>query len=115
MLVYLLVQMNLDNTFDDKHEIVATEVNASPYEFSPAGSTDYWIVLKLHLVCDAEKLPYAQIAENLSCSVESLKSTMHRLKGWYRELLRAEIAQTVSPEEVADELQQLKNVISGIF
>jgi RNA polymerase sigma-70 factor (ECF subfamily) len=69
--------------------------------------------LKPHLIRDSEKTPYAEIAENLHCSVESLKSTMHRIKGWYRELLRDEIAQTVSSEEVDDELNRLREIISG--
>ena len=88
-------------------------MNQLRQRFLDQGKEELFDALKLHLVCDAEKLPYVQMAEKLTCSVESLKSTMHRLKGWYRDLLRAEIAQTVSPEEVADELQRLSNAISG--
>ncbi len=83
--------------------------------FSDQGKGELFEALKLHLVGDSEKLPYSQIARKLSCSEESLKSTMHRMKRWYRELLRAEIAQTVSPEEVTDELQRLGQAISGNF
>ncbi len=83
--------------------------------FVDQGKTELFELLKLHLVSDEAKLPYAQIAKTLACSVESLKSTMHRMKGWYRELLRAEIAQTVAAEDVADELQRLSIVISKNF
>lgn len=83
--------------------------------FVGQGKEELFELLKPHLVCDLERLPYPLIAEQLSCSVESLKSTMHRLKGWYRELLKAEIAQTVSAEDVADELRRLSEVLSGKF
>ncbi len=69
--------------------------------------------LKPHLVRDSQKLPYEEIAKRLHCSVPSLKSTMHRMKGWYRELLLDEISQTVAKDEVTDELQRLMATISG--
>ena len=81
--------------------------------FVNQNKTELFESLKLHLVSDEARLPYAQIAATLNCSVESLKSTMHRMKGWYRELLRSEIAQTVAEEDVADELQRLTAAISG--
>jgi RNA polymerase sigma-70 factor (ECF subfamily) len=57
-------------------------------------------------------VPYAEIAAELNCTVESLKSTMHRIKGWYRELLMTEISQTTCPEDVEDELNSLLKIIS---
>jgi RNA polymerase sigma-70 factor (ECF subfamily) len=43
-----------------------------------------------------------------------LKSDVHRLKQRYRELLRAEIADTVSsPAEINDEVQHLIATIGG--
>ena len=80
--------------------------------FVAQGKQELFDVLKPHLVCDSQRLPYAEIAEQLSCSVESLKSTMHRMKGWYRDLLRADISQTVAAEDIADELRQLSEVLS---
>lgn len=74
---------------------------------------DVFEILKPHLVRDRHKLPYAEIAMQLGCSEGSLKSTMHRMRGWYRDLLLEEIAQTVAEEEVADELRQLLDIISG--
>ena len=39
---------------------------------------------------------------------EALKAAVHRLRRRYGELIRAEIAQTVtSPEEIEDELREL--------
>ncbi len=50
----------------------------------------------------------AEIAARLNVSEGSLKVTIHRLRRRYRELLRAEIAQTVSgPREVDEEIRRL--------
>jgi RNA polymerase sigma-70 factor (ECF subfamily) len=52
--------------------------------------------------------PYAELAAELGLSEEAIKVTVHRLRRRYGELLRAEIAQTVTTaEEVEDELRDL--------
>jgi RNA polymerase sigma-70 factor (ECF subfamily) len=52
--------------------------------------------------------PYAELAAELGLSAEAIKVTVHRLRRRYGELLRAEIAQTVTTaEEVEDELRDL--------
>jgi RNA polymerase sigma-70 factor (ECF subfamily) len=52
--------------------------------------------------------PYAEIAAELGTSVEAIKVAVHRLRRRYGELLRAEIAQTVTTaEEVEGELRDL--------
>jgi RNA polymerase sigma factor (sigma-70 family) len=52
--------------------------------------------------------PYAELADELGTSTESIKVMVHRLRRRYSELLRAEIAQTVTTaEEVEDELRDL--------
>jgi RNA polymerase sigma factor (sigma-70 family) len=52
--------------------------------------------------------PYAELAAELGTSAEAIKVTVHRLRRRYGELLRAEIAQTVTTaEEVEDELRDL--------
>lgn len=80
--------------------------------FEQQDRLDLFEILKPHLVRDPQKLPYAEISVALGCSVASLKSTMHRMKGWYRELLIDEISQTVAEEEVTDELQRLMAIVS---
>jgi DNA-directed RNA polymerase specialized sigma24 family protein len=80
--------------------------------FVAQGRAELFDQLQPHLMRDSQRVPYAQIAAELNCTVESLKSTMHRIKGWYRELLMAEISQTTSPEEVEDELNDLLKIIS---
>src|SRR5207253_1642421 len=56
---------------------------------------------------DAEE-PLAQIAAELGISVNAAKVAAHRLRKRYRELLRAEVAQTLAdPQEIDDEIRQL--------
>jgi DNA-directed RNA polymerase specialized sigma24 family protein len=63
----------------------------------------------------AESEPsYSEAARRFGVPEGTLKSDVHRLKQRYRELLRAEIANTVArPDDVADELRQLMRVLSG--
>lgn len=52
--------------------------------------------------------PYAEIARELNLTEPAVKTAVHRLRARYREILRGEIAKTVtSPEEVEDELRHL--------
>jgi len=57
---------------------------------------------------DARSVPYAQLATELEMTEPAIKVAVHRLRKRYREILRAEIAETVSsPEEIDDELRAL--------
>ena len=61
-----------------------------------------------------EYLRHADVAAELGLSEGALKVAVHRMRQRYRELLRAEVADTVaSPEEVDDELRHLIAVVSG--
>ncbi len=55
----------------------------------------------------------AQVAQALGMSDGAIKVAIHRLRGRFRELLRAEIARTVSaPHEIDDELRHLLQVLA---
>jgi RNA polymerase sigma-70 factor (ECF subfamily) len=55
----------------------------------------------------------AQIASKLGMSDGAIKVAIHRLRARFRELLRAEIARTVSaPHEIDDELRHLLRVLA---
>ncbi|MEZ6129353.1 MAG: hypothetical protein R3C59_11775 [Planctomycetaceae bacterium] len=70
-------------------------------------------LLEPHLNQDAAKVPYAALCPQLSMSEDAIKQAVRRMKLRYREILRAEIAGTVSSvEEVDDELRQLMNILS---
>jgi RNA polymerase sigma-70 factor (ECF subfamily) len=77
-------------------------------EFAGAGKQSLFERLKDFLTGEKATTTYRQIADELGTTEGALKVAVHRLRQRYRELLRAEIAQTVTgPEEVEDELRQL--------
>jgi RNA polymerase sigma-70 factor (ECF subfamily) len=77
-------------------------------EMVAAGQGGPFDVLKAALARDQDRLPYADVAAALDCSPEAARQAAHRLRKRYRELLRAEIAQTVADvQEVDDEIRRL--------
>jgi RNA polymerase sigma-70 factor (ECF subfamily) len=77
-------------------------------EFVKADKLPLFDCLKVLLPGERGSEPYAQIAADFQMTEGAVKVAVHRLRQRYRELLRAEIAQTVgSPGEVDDELRQL--------
>ncbi len=56
---------------------------------------------------------YQEIADKLEISLSSVKVGVHRMRKRYGEMLRAEIAETITPEEDPDdELRYLINILS---
>src|SRR6516165_11049692 len=83
-------------------------------ELTRAGKGRLFETLKGTLTGENAPRPYAELADEMGLSAEAIKVTVHRLRRRYGELLRAEIAQTVSsPEEVEDELRNLFAVLGG--
>ena len=77
-------------------------------EAQAAGKSDQFDRLAELLVGDAPDSPYEALARELGTSAGALRVAVHRLRRRYRDLLRAEIAETVSsPEEVDDEIRFL--------
>ncbi|MFO1488586.1 MAG: RNA polymerase sigma factor [Verrucomicrobiota bacterium] len=61
-----------------------------------------------------ESQPYAELAEKLGMNESALKVAVHRLRRRYRELIRAEIANTLEEtEDVDTELQHLFRVLTS--
>ena len=70
--------------------------------------------LKPALTGDRDGLPYAELGRAVGLSEGAVKVAVHRLRRRYRDLLRAEIAATLSdPAEVDEELRHLFSVLSG--
>jgi RNA polymerase sigma-70 factor (ECF subfamily) len=64
--------------------------------------------LKSYLTGDQPHLSYAHTASDLGTSEGAVKVAVHRLRRRFRDLVRDEIAQTLSsPEEIDDELRHL--------
>ena len=80
-------------------------------EFTLSSRAELFDQLEPHLWGDAVSVPYAQLATQLNLTVVAIKSTVHRLWHRCRELLRAEIANTVaSVAEVDEEIRYLIQV-----
>jgi RNA polymerase sigma factor (sigma-70 family) len=59
--------------------------------------------LKIYLTAEKDAVPYSQVAEELNMTEGAVKVAVHRLRRRYRELVRDEIAQTVTTEAQVDE------------
>ena len=76
------------------------------------GKLSLFIELKQTLMGTRESQPYAVLAKRLSMNEGAIRAAVHRLRKRYRELLRDEIANTVSSqEEVNEELRYLFSVL----
>jgi RNA polymerase sigma factor (sigma-70 family) len=77
-------------------------------EYTRDGKVKQFEQLKPTLTEASRSVPYAQIALRLGTSEGAVKVAVHRLRQRYRELLRAEIADTVAnPGEIDDEIRNL--------
>ena len=82
-------------------------------EYVAAGKTRSFDELKVFLTGEKSSAPYSEVAAKLKLTEGAVKVAVHRLRHRYRELLRAEIAQTVgSPDEIDAELRHLFAALS---
>lgn len=83
-------------------------------EQKDAGREAQFAVLKQWLTGDAESLSQAGAAAKLGMNEGAVKVAIHRLRKRFRDLVKAEIAQTLDdPREMADELRYLLEVLVG--
>ena len=83
-------------------------------EYVASGRKDLFEQLKSTLTESSRTVRYAEIATRLGTSEGAVKVAVHRLRHHYREILRAEIAETVaSPAEVDDEIRNLFAALAG--
>jgi hypothetical protein len=83
-------------------------------EYAADGKAKLFEQLKETLTGERSTIPYAKLADRLGTTEGAVKMAVHRLRQRYREILRAEIAETVSgPEEVDEELRHLHAALSG--
>lgn len=81
-------------------------------EFEQSGKLDLFERLKVFVWGEKNALSYAAMAAQLGMTEGAVKVAVHRLRQRYGELLRAEVAQTVTtPVEVNEELRYLVSVI----
>jgi RNA polymerase sigma-70 factor (ECF subfamily) len=81
-------------------------------EFEQSGKLELFERLKVFVWGEMSGLSYGAMAEQLDMTEGAVKVAVHRLRQRYGELLRAEIAQTVStPAEVNEEVRYLVSII----
>lgn len=77
-------------------------------DYAANGRSEVFALLKNYVWGDRNGASYAEIATRLDLTEEAVKKAVQRLRLRYRDLLRVEIAQTVSTVgEVEDELRHL--------
>jgi RNA polymerase sigma-70 factor (ECF subfamily) len=77
-------------------------------EAEAAGKGTQFEQLKSALTADRRQAPYAELGQRIGLTEGAVKVAVHRLRQRYRELLRAEIAHTVSdPKAVDAEIRHL--------
>ena len=77
-------------------------------EYHGSGKSNLFDRLQVFLSGDKRLIPYAEVGAGLEMSEGAVKVAVHRLRKRYGELLREEIAHTVSsPDEVNEELRHL--------
>jgi RNA polymerase sigma factor (sigma-70 family) len=83
-------------------------------EFEKDGKLEQFETLKQYLSEGRTSVSYAQAADKLLMNEGAIKVAVHRLRKRYRELLRAEIAQTVATaSEVEAEIRYLFAALSA--
>ena len=104
-----------DTVFDRQWALTLVEraLNLLAAEFAAADKTAQFEALKPWLLGDVDSLSQADAAERLGLTEGAVKVAVHRLRRRFRELVKAEIAQTVGdPDQVQEELRYLVEVLA---
>ena len=103
-----------DATFDRAWALAVMDraLQSLAAEFAREGKTDQFTALKPWLAGDAQTLRQSEAATQLGLSESAVKVAIHRLRKRFRELIRAEVAQTVDDAAGIDtELKYLLEVL----
>ncbi len=88
--------------------LLAAVISRLRSDYEKAGRIELFNALNAYLVADETRLPQSDLAAQLGLSVPAVKMSIYRMRKRYAELVRAEIAATVSsPEDIDDELNRL--------
>ena len=68
--------------------------------------------LRVYLTAETSSVPYHDVADQLGMTEGAVKVAVHRMRRRYRELLRGEIAQTVSTEDQID--QEIRDLFAAL-
>jgi RNA polymerase sigma factor (sigma-70 family) len=104
-----------DAVFDRQwaHTLVERALNALAAEFAATNKASQFDTLKPWLVGEVDSLSQADAAQRLGLTEGAVKVAVHRLRRRFRDLVKAEIVQTVSdPGQVQEELRYLVEVLA---
>ena len=83
-------------------------------EFSEDGRATVFDALEPHLWADETATPYAELSGQLQMQAVALRVTLHRMKRRFSDLLRAEVAATVSEDiAVEEELAHVRRTLAA--
>src|ERR1051325_5421767 len=105
-----------DKEFDRKWALALLEqvMDRLEEEYRHEGKAALFDGLKRTLAGTREAQPYRDLAAELGMSEGAVKVAVHRLRKRYRELLQAEIANTVTtPEEAKEEMRHLLSALTA--
>ncbi len=106
-------QLQPDVLFDRQWAVTLIErvMGRLQEEYLTSGRAKLFEYLRSCLAKDESALAYAEIASRLNLTEAAVKMAIHRLRARYREILQAEIADTVSsPEEIDEEIRHLFSI-----
>ena len=109
-------ELSAEKLFEQQWAITLLEqvVARLGQEFADANKAALFTEIKIFLTGDRRLVSYVELAAKLNTTEAALKMAVSRMRQRYGELLRAEIASTVStPEEVEDELRALFAALSA--
>ena len=107
-------EMTAERIFDRRWALTVLDVARDKLreEYAAAGKAELFENIRIFEAGDKGLPPYAEVAVRLGITESAVKSAAHRLRQRFRELVRAEVAQTVAhPMDVDEEIRHLLSVI----
>jgi len=105
-----------EKLFDRRWALTVLEHAATKLrqEFQDSQRADLFTAIKDFLSIEGTSSTYEQCAAGIGLSVSAVKNAIHRLRKRYQQLIREEIAQTVSTaSEVDEEIRYLLAIVRG--
>lgn len=109
-------QLSPDKLYDRAWAVVVLErvITRLRDEAVAEGKAGMYEQLKTFLMVGGSEIPYAEAAAKLNLTEGAVRVAVHRFRKRYRELLREEIAQTLSnPAQAGEEMQALFSALAG--
>ena len=109
--------LTADATYDREWALLLLErtVERLRAGFAAAGRAQDFDALKDCLMAERGALDYAAIAVRLGATAGAARVAVHRLRKQFREVFRAEIAQTLAPDgDIEEEMRHLAAALSAV-